>query len=290
MNNPKLEAVAATLGGLLLAAFGVALVTPDSGFMAPAPQAVTAFGTVAGDVHDGLATSPGMSTTDLLATRDSTAASRSIGRIPMPDSVIERAVVTPLIEDPFQDVDIQVWVTEPTFGRLNRDLEQATETEFAAREAVYVDLKFEVGENNWVRVAETDYWLPMAAISLTAPPPPRVTPTATAHNVPAGSNRALGQAMAAERGWTGDQWYALERLWTRESNWNHLAANPRSTARGIPQKMMSVHYGHNWASSEAAAHWMSDPTAQITWGLNYIGGRHGSPVGAWNHFLRHGWY
>ena len=50
-----------------------------------------------------------------------------------------------------------------------------------------------------------------------------------------GSNRQIGQQMAARYGWTGAQWAALEKLWTGESNWNHLARNPSSGAYGIPQ-------------------------------------------------------
>jgi len=222
--------------------------------------------------------------------RDAAVASRSVGRIPVETRAQTRPVVTPDIQDPFEDVDIQVWPTEALVGVRNRDPEQTTDTEFARAQPVYADLKLEVGDENWIRVAGTEYWLPLASISLTPPPPPAVLPAATAHNLVPGTNRYLGRQLAAERGWTGDQWYALERLFTRESGWNHLAANPVSTARGIPQKMMSVHYGANWRTSEAAAHWISDPAAQINWGLDYIARRYGNPVGAWRFFLRHGWY
>src|SRR5690606_7049120 len=34
-----------------------------------------------------------------------------------------------------------------------------------------------------------------------------------------GSTRAIGQEMAAERGWTGVEWQCLDNLWQRESNW-----------------------------------------------------------------------
>ena len=205
-------------------------------------------------------------------------ASRSIGRIPLETRAVQRPVVTPLIESPIQAVDIQVWPRVNIFGVLYRDPEYTTDTEFPRADPIQVDLKLEYYDNNWVRVADTDYWLPLDYLSLTAP-----------ILGPAG-NRDLGRQMAAERGWTGEQWVALERLWTRESNWNHLAANPISTARGIPQKMMSIHYGRNWRTSENAAQWLSDPEAQITWGLNYIQNRYGTPARAWAHFLRHGWY
>jgi len=103
-------------------------------------------------------------------------------------------------------------------------------------------------------------------------------------------NRALGEYLAAERGWTGNQWQCLDNLMTRESRWRHTAANPVSTARGIPQKMMSVHYGANWRTSSTASAWLNDPEAQIEWGLNYIARRYSTPCGAWNFFQRNGWY
>lgn len=217
-------------------------------------------------------------------------ASRSVGRIPAETRPEQREVLAADLQDPFEDIDLRVWPTQVVFGSLNRDLEQATTTEFARAEPIYLDLRFEVDEDVWVRVADTEYWLPMTHLSLTVPPPPAVAPAATALNLTPGSNRYLGRQLAAQRGWTGEQWYALERLFTRESGWNHLAANPVSTARGIPQKMMSIHYGANWRTSPGAAAWLNDPAAQINWGLDYIARRYTNPVGAWRFFLRNGWY
>ena len=48
---------------------------------------------------------------------------------------------------------------------------------------------------------------------------------------------ALGRHMAAEMGWTGYQWTALYRLWSAESGWRVTAANPTSSAYGIPQAL-----------------------------------------------------
>jgi len=103
-------------------------------------------------------------------------------------------------------------------------------------------------------------------------------------------NRALGEYLTGLRGWVGEQWQCMDNLMTRESRWRHNAANPVTAARGIPQKMMSVHYGANWRTSDAAAAWMSDPEAQIEWGLNYIDRRYNTPCGAWAFFQRNGWY
>ena len=94
--------------------------------------------------------------------------------------------------------------------------------------------------------------------------------------------QALGQTMAAERGWTGDEWTCLDNLFTRESNWRSWAANPRSSAFGIPQAMLSLH--------PVPADFRTNAATQITWGLDYIAGRYRTPCRAWAHFERHGWY
>ncbi|MDE0573758.1 G5 domain-containing protein [Demequina sp. B12] len=106
-------------------------------------------------------------------------------------------------------------------------------------------------------------------------------PTSTSN---AGTNRAIGQEMAAAQGWTGDQWQCLNALWTKESNWNSNATNPSSGAHGIPQAL---------PGSKMASHgsdWATNPATQISWGLSYIKGRYGSPCSAWGHSQSVGWY
>ncbi len=98
-----------------------------------------------------------------------------------------------------------------------------------------------------------------------------------------GSARAIGQQLAAARGWTGEQWGCLDMLWSRESGWRTNAGNA-SGAYGIPQALP----GSKMAS--AGADWRDSAATQITWGLNYIGGRYGSPCGAWQHFQARHWY
>lgn len=99
-----------------------------------------------------------------------------------------------------------------------------------------------------------------------------------------GSNREIGQQLAAARGWTGDQWQCLDSLFQKESGWNHLASNSSSGAYGIPQSLP----GSKMAS--VGADWRTNPATQITWGLNYIEGRYGTPCGAWNHSVARNWY
>lgn len=113
--------------------------------------------------------------------------------------------------------------------------------------------------------------------SRAARPPAQPAPVAQ------GSNREIGQQLAAARGWTGEQWVCLEALWTRESGWQTTASNP-SGAYGIPQALPGSKMG------SVGSDWRTSASTQITWGLNYIGGRYGSPCGAWSHFKSRNWY
>ncbi len=100
-----------------------------------------------------------------------------------------------------------------------------------------------------------------------------------------GSNRALGKSMAASMyGWTGEQWECLNALFTKESNWRTGAANPSSSAYGIPQALPGS------KMSSAGSDWRTNPATQIKWGLGYIKGRYGTPCGGWAHSVNVGWY
>ena len=88
-----------------------------------------------------------------------------------------------------------------------------------------------------------------------------------------GNSDAKGQvrSVANRYGWgSGDQWNALEQLVQGESGWNPNAANGTSSARGLFQKMTSLHGP-------------IEPTAagQAEWGLDYIKDAYGDPVNAW---------
>lgn len=89
---------------------------------------------------------------------------------------------------------------------------------------------------------------------------------------------ALGEQMAAARGWVNDQWDSLYQLWMHESGWNPYAVNPYSGACGIPQANPCSKIGS------------SDPAVQITWGLGYIAQRYGDPDTAWAYWKRNGSY
>jgi hypothetical protein len=107
--------------------------------------------------------------------------------------------------------------------------------------------------------------------------PPFVTPDP-------GSAQAIAYEMVLARGWGDDQFACLVALWNRESGWRVNAYNAGSGAYGIPQALP----GNKMAS--AGADWESNPATQISWGLDYIGGRYGTPCGAWQHSESVGWY
>jgi hypothetical protein len=96
--------------------------------------------------------------------------------------------------------------------------------------------------------------------------------------------RSLARAQVAARGWGSEQYACLDRLWTKESNWNPHAENPSSGAYGIPQALPGSKMG------TVAADWRTNPATQITWGLDYIEGRYGTPCAAWSHSQAVNWY
>lgn len=103
-------------------------------------------------------------------------------------------------------------------------------------------------------------------------------------------NVALGKQKAAARGWTGKEWDSLYQLFQKESGWRTEAANNSSSARGIAQTMMSVHFGKGWKNDKRAIEFMHNAGQQIDWGLNYISGRYGVPSKAWEHSQKMNWY
>jgi hypothetical protein len=116
-------------------------------------------------------------------------------------------------------------------------------------------------------------------------PPPVVVPSVPggAVNDPAGAKSYASGRLGAY-GWGQDQFLCLAQLWTKESNWLTTATNPYSGAYGIAQALPPGKY------SSAGSDWLTSYRTQIEWGLGYIGGRYGSPCGAWNHSVANNWY
>lgn len=104
-------------------------------------------------------------------------------------------------------------------------------------------------------------------------------------------NMALAKRLARSSfGWGGQEWKALRTLGMLESGWRTDAANPTSSARGIPQAMMSVHFGEDWQNNPEAKKFLSDPRMQIEWMLRYIKRRYGSPTRALQFHRQNNYY
>jgi hypothetical protein len=97
-------------------------------------------------------------------------------------------------------------------------------------------------------------------------------------------NRKTGCALMMAAGFKIAEFTCLNRLWDRESGWNHRARNSSSGAYGIPQALPGSKMG------SVASDWETNPATQIKWGLGYIKGRYGSPCKAWEHSENSGWY
>lgn len=99
-----------------------------------------------------------------------------------------------------------------------------------------------------------------------------------------GSAQAIAYEMVLARGWGDGEFSCLVALWNKESGWRVNAYNASSGAYGIPQALPGSKMG------SAGADWETNPATQISWGLGYIGGRYGTPCGAWGHSQSVGWY
>lgn len=67
----------------------------------------------------------------------------------------------------------------------------------------------------------------------------------------------------------------LNKLWSKESRWNHKADNPDSTAYGIPQLLKMTE---------------TNPLKQVDLGLKYIRHRYDNPCKAWKFHVKRNWY
>ena len=96
--------------------------------------------------------------------------------------------------------------------------------------------------------------------------------------------QAIARSMMGSYGWGDGEFSCLQSLWNRESGWNYQAENASSGAYGIPQALPGS------KMSSVADDWATNPSTQITWGLQYIQGRYGTPCSAWAHSESVGWY
>ena len=125
------------------------------------------------------------------------------------------------------------------------------------------------------------------------PPPAAATASAAG-----GPDVALGQRLAAARGWTGQQWTCLDQLWNSESGWSATADTRVTGAGGDHPGSPVFAYGIAQARGHGpdvggitapypvpAANppdlgGQSSAASQIKWGLGYIAGTYGTPCGA----------
>lgn len=92
------------------------------------------------------------------------------------------------------------------------------------------------------------------------------------------------QILKNKYGYGSDQFSCFDNIIMRESMWDLNATNASSGAYGIPQALP----GSKMAT--IASDWRTNPATQITWGIEYMKDRYGSPCGAWGFKSSHGWY
>jgi hypothetical protein len=89
-------------------------------------------------------------------------------------------------------------------------------------------------------------------------------------------NKTLAISYAKALGYSNENIDCLLTLWTRESRFDHLADNPRSSAFGIAQLLRER---------------SGEPSIQILHGIRYLNHRYGgSACRALSHSDRRGWY
>ena len=101
---------------------------------------------------------------------------------------------------------------------------------------------------------------------------------------PSGAKYVARQIMLTEYNWGSYQFQCLNRLWTKESNWNYKAHNPRTGAHGIPQALPANRM------EIISTDWRKNPVTQMRWGLRYIDIRYETPCKAWAKFKRSKFY
>ncbi|GAB2790140.1 transglycosylase SLT domain-containing protein [Streptomyces chlorus] len=95
-----------------------------------------------------------------------------------------------------------------------------------------------------------------------------------------------GSAQATAQAIVGDsaQYQCFSNIVQHESGWNHTATNPSSGAYGLVQALPAT------KMASAGSDWKTNPTTQISWGLDYMNERYGSPCAAWDFWQANSWY
>jgi len=101
---------------------------------------------------------------------------------------------------------------------------------------------------------------------------------------PLGAKKVAKSILLNEYGFSEKEYKCLNRLWTKESNWNYKARNKNSGAHGIPQALPASKM--NVVSTD----WRTNPVTQIRWGLRYISIRYETPCKALAKHKRSNYY
>jgi hypothetical protein len=88
----------------------------------------------------------------------------------------------------------------------------------------------------------------------------------------------------AKRLLTQKQFACLNKLLIKESNWNVLSKNPKSSAKGIGQLLDATRKNLGMEPKK------KDGTAQLVATLSYIHRRWVNPCNAWGFFSKHNYY
>ena len=101
---------------------------------------------------------------------------------------------------------------------------------------------------------------------------------------PKGAKKIAAEIAKEKYKWGSYQFSCLNTLWTKESNWNYRARNPRTGAHGIPQALPAA------KMEVIGTDWRTNPVTQIRWGLHYIDVRYETPCRALAKFKRSRYY
>ncbi|MCU1526647.1 MAG: hypothetical protein JWP75_410 [Frondihabitans sp.] len=219
-------------------------------------------------------------------------ASESAFRRPL---VTRKRVVLPLVGFAATFAFLSASLINPLSGAYASTATAVTETAPAAQGYTISGQNYTVSAGSAPSTARDAYTVQYTAPVVVKPKVAATTSTATtttttttatapvAGTPDPGSAQAVGAQLVAARGWDTSQYNCLVSLWDKESGWNVYASNA-SGAYGIPQALP----GSKMAS--VGADWQTNPATQITWGLNYIQGRYGTPCAAWAHSEANNWY
>jgi uncharacterized protein YhhL (DUF1145 family) len=100
-----------------------------------------------------------------------------------------------------------------------------------------------------------------------------ITPAPTAYGLK--ENKEAYKLYAYTKLFNAKEFFCLNALWAKESQWSAIAKNKKSSAFGIPQLLKMKE---------------KDPYKQIDLGLKYIASRYSTPCNAWAFFKLKGYY